>query len=118
MAYLMSQNENTIWGPGTGTVQFTQSRGLQGCAGMGCASCGGKCGMGLFDSGLDFSQWGFVEWSFVALGAYVLVSAVNDTRRMGRAAADTASRARRKARRIVRGTRRRSAPTPIAGMAA
>jgi hypothetical protein len=74
--------------------------------GLGCAACGGKCGgMGLFDSGMDFSGWGLVEWSIVALGAYVVVSIANDTRRGVSAAAAGAGRARKKIRRMTRGKR-------------
>lgn len=55
--------------------------------GCGCGGgCGGAChsaGLGLFDSGLDLSQWGVGEWAAVGLGAYLLVSAFGDVKRVG-----------------------------------
>ena len=76
---------SSLQGPGTVLVQripWTAAQESQ-MAGMGCASCGGCCqqkGMGLFDAGFDFSQWNWTEWALVALGAYVVVSMINDTR--------------------------------------
>ena len=61
---------------------------LQGMGGCGCGgSCGGcggrhehKHGMGLFDS-MDWTTWGAGEWTAIAVGAYVLMSLVGDTKR-------------------------------------
>ena len=59
--------------------------------GLGCGGdcgCGGTCGggghdhagLGLFDS-MDWTTWGAGEWTAMAIGAYVLLSIIGDTRR-------------------------------------
>ena len=58
-------------------------KGLSGC-GCGCkgaGTCGGgdhSHGLGFFESGMDYSQWGAMEWGAIAVGGYVVVSAVFD----------------------------------------
>lgn len=59
-----------------------------GCGG-GCG-CGGTCGggggrhdhagLGLFDS-MDWTTWGLGEWTAIAIGSYVLLSVIGDTKR-------------------------------------
>jgi hypothetical protein len=56
-------------------------------SGMGDCGCGGNCGgckgmgqdtSGLFASGTDISGWGWEEWGIVGLGAFAVLSAVQN----------------------------------------
>lgn len=70
-----------------------QSRGVGGC------NCGGSCGgchkgIGLFDS-MDFSTWGLGEWGMIAVGAYLVVSLMGDTKRAARSVSRDGERVNR-----------------------
>lgn len=99
--YLVGQGQQQM-GPGTGLVQRINWTGNPnpplGLAGCGCGKC--KEGLGLFDSGMDFSGWSYAEWAVVALGGYVFVSMVNDTRRVGRGAVRVAGAPGRQYRKV------------------
>jgi hypothetical protein len=82
------------------------SGGLSGCGG-GCG-CGGRCsdGCGLGQTGLfgtnlfesmDISTWGFGEWGAIAVGAYLLVSLMSDTKSVAKSVSKS-SKARRRSK--------------------
>ncbi len=79
--------------------------------GLGCAGecgCGGKCGgLGFFDSGTDFSGWGVLEWGAAALAGYVIMSTIFTTQRAARRTYEGAKKYKRKAKRMLKGRRKR-----------
>lgn len=106
---------STNLGPGTGLIEQYPGMGFYaatpayaltpagqaGIRGMGCGcagvqGCGCAGGMGIFESGMDVSQWGVPEFAIAALGAYVLISVFDTTRRTS-ASVRRKSRALRKA---------------------